>query len=102
MTKLKVALKVKDKTGFTRRRSIEAVDFFLDTIKEAVKQGQAVRIMKLGSFYIKSKQPRKSRNPRTGERVFVPAKNVTSFRPGKALLDLVNGRKSSPDATSNE
>ena len=91
MTKLKVALKLKDKTGLTRRQSIEIVDHFLQTIKTSLKEEEPVRIMKLGSFYVKNKKPRKSRNPRTGEQVFVPAKKVATFRSGKALLDIVNG-----------
>lgn len=102
MTKLKVALSVKDKTGLTRRQSIELVDYFLNTIKDNLKQGQAVRIMKLGSFYVKEKRPRKSRNPRTGEQVFVPAKKVATFRSGKALLDMVNGQEPSPESLTEE
>ena len=43
-----------------------------------------------GSFRLRQREPRKGRNPKTGDRVDVPPKRIPYFKPGKELRELIN------------
>lgn len=59
-------------------------------ISGALRNGHRVEIRGFGSFSLKRRPPRFGRNPRTGEKVAVPAKFVPHFKVGKALRDRVD------------
>ncbi len=52
--------------------------------------GDKIEIRGFGSFRTRQRKPRVGRNPKTGERVEVPAKKIPFFKPSKELKDLVN------------
>ena len=67
-----------------------AVKELLDALTGALIQGQRIEIRGFGSFSLNYRQPRTARNPKTGEKVDVPAKYVPHFKPGKELRDRVD------------
>jgi len=90
MTKAEVANKVADKTGLSRKETVEALEIFLDCIKDALKEDSKVSLVGFGTFYVKGKNARNGRNPRTGEKIRIPDKKVATFKPGKAFREMVN------------
>jgi integration host factor subunit beta len=52
--------------------------------------GDKIEIRGFGSFRTRQRKPRVGRNPKTGDRVEVPAKKIPFFKPSKELKDLVN------------
>ena len=67
-----------------RKEIIEAtVDELLDFIMEKVWEGKVVRFRGFGKFYLHDGAPRVARNPKTGERVDIPAMKVPKFKAGK-------------------
>lgn len=90
MTKLEVATMLRDRTGISQKQSMEAVELFLDSIKESLKDGDKVSLVGFGTFYLKMKDARNGRNPRTGEKIKIPAKSVVAFKPGKEFREMVN------------
>ena len=74
----------------TKKEAQEAVDCVFETIKEALKQNEAVQVIGFGSFKVSKRDARKGRNPQTGEEIQIPARMVPKFVPGKALKDAVN------------
>ncbi len=71
------------------------IEAILGTITETVSKGDRVEIRGFGVFGMKERNPRRARNPLTGERVNVPAKAVPYFKPGKELserVDAINRR----------
>lgn len=90
MTKADVAIKVAAKTGLSRKDAMEAVELFLSSVKDALKRGEKVSLVGFGTFNVKTKFARAGRNPRTGERISIPQKQVATFKPGKAFRELVN------------
>ncbi|MBX3729193.1 MAG: integration host factor subunit alpha [Candidatus Sumerlaeia bacterium] len=90
MTKAEVANLLMEKTGLGRAESCQAVEIFLDSIKEALQQGEKVSLVGFGTFLVKNKNPRNGRNPRTGEQIFIEEKNVVVFKPGKSFRESVN------------
>ena len=62
-----------------------AVSATLDTITNALKEGDKVQLVGFGSFEVKNRAARTGRNPRTKEVVEIPASKVPVFKAGKAL-----------------
>ena len=83
--------RVADRMGLTKPVAEGAVDTVLEAIGEAMEKEEAVRIAGFGTFTTKSRAALTGRNPRTGQNVAIPASKVPSFKPGKALRDVVNG-----------
>lgn len=90
MTKSEIAIAVSKKTGMSRKESIDAVETLLDCIKDALKSGDKVSLVGFGTFFVKHKKARQGRNPRTGEQIAIPAKQIASFKPGKGFREVVS------------
>ena len=78
------------------RDADEAVKCMLDAMSEALAAGGRVEIRGFGSFALNYRPPRMGRNPKSGERVPVPAKFVPHFKAGKELRQRVDHGASAP------
>ena len=85
MTKAEFIDKVADKSGLTKRDAAAAVDAFLDSITETLKRGDSVSFTGFGKFSAQQRAARQGVNPRTGERVQIPAATVPKFSAGSQL-----------------
>jgi integration host factor subunit beta len=66
------------------------VDVFFDEIGKRLAEGGRVELRGFGAFSTREREPRKGRNPRTGENVDVPGKRVPYFKPGKDMRQRLN------------
>jgi integration host factor subunit beta len=66
------------------------VDVFFDEIGQRLAEGGRVELRGFGAFSTRERDPRKGRNPRTGEAVEVPGKKVPFFKPGKEMRARLN------------
>jgi integration host factor subunit beta len=78
------------------------VDTVFKSIINALHRGDKIELRGFGSFRIRQRESRKGRNPKTGERVDVPAKKVPYFKPGKELKELINSTGGAELAASPE
>ena len=90
MTKADLIEEVSRVVEMTRKESEVIVEAIFDSIVRSLRGGDKIEIRGFGSFRIRQRNPRIGRNPKTGERVEVPAKRVPYFKPSKELRDLVN------------
>ena len=67
-----------------------ALDATLDSIADALKQGDQVSLVGFGTFQVKDRAARTGRNPQTGEAIQIKASKSPGFKAGKALKDAVN------------
>lgn len=67
-----------------------AVAEILGAIGQTLLQGHRVEIRGFGSFSLSHRPPRVGRNPKTGEKVCIPAKWTPHFKAGKEMRDVVN------------
>jgi DNA-binding protein HU-beta len=74
-------------TKASARRALNAVG---KVIFDALSGGEAVRWSGLGSFKVRQRKRRLGRNPRTGEKLQIPARKVVTFSPAKALKERLN------------
>lgn len=68
----------------------KAVTLIFESITETLARGNRAEIRGFGSFNVMQRQSRIGRNPRTGEKVAVPAKSIPHFKPGKELRERVD------------
>lgn len=91
MNKAAIVDQVHEKLGGTKVQAEEVVDTIINSITDSLKKGDEVSISGLGIFSAKMRAAREARNPRTGEKIQVPAMRVPKFRAAKALKDAVKG-----------
>lgn len=91
MTKQEFVDKVAAKSGLTRRDAGKAVEAVLESITEALKGGQDVAFTGFGKFSTSHRAARQGVNPRTKEKVMIPAATVPKFSAGSALKSAVRG-----------
>jgi len=89
MTRTDLVRTVADRNGLPARAAGQVVDAVIDGIAEALCSGRRVQVRGFGAWRARHYPGYVGRNPRTGERVFVPAKVLPVFRPARALLARV-------------
>ena len=81
-------------TEMTKADAQRAIDALFDTnggvIAKALRKNQKVQITGFGTFESRQRKARTGRNPRTGEKIRIPASRAVSFRAGKGLKDALN------------
>jgi integration host factor subunit beta len=99
MTKADLIEEVARITDVTRRDSEVIVETIFDSIVHSLRAGDKIEIRGFGSFRTRQRNSRVGRNPKTGDRVDVPAKKIPFFKPIKELKDLVNTSQGNGAAT---
>lgn len=89
MNKADIISKVQQTIGVTKADAERAVETFIDSVTEALKNGEEVSVAGLGIFVAKPRPARTGRNPRTGETIRIEATRTPKFRPAKALKEAV-------------
>lgn len=80
--------------GYLKKDIGQAVDIILDTIVEALAEGRRVEIRGFGSFSVRQRNARTTKNPRTGIIMNIPARKALHFTMSKSLKEplLKNGK----------
>ncbi len=89
MNKAELVAAVAERMGEPKMKAEEAVDAVFESLRDALKRGDEVRLPAFGVFAVSETAQRKARNPQTGAEVIVPAGKRVRFRPGKALKDAL-------------
>src|ERR1700756_824917 len=90
MTKADLVEEVSRVTELTRKDSEVIVDTLFESVIKALRDGDKLEVRGFGSFRVRQRNARVGRNPKTGDKVEVPAKRVPYFKPSKELKDLIN------------
>ena len=85
MNKKDIVKTIADLIDLPQLRTKDLVQRTFDALIEALVREGRIELRNFGVFQIKKREARVARNPRTGERVTVPAKSVVTFKPGKAM-----------------
>ena len=98
MTKAELVEEVSRVSDLTKKHSEVIVDTVFKSIIDALHRGEKIELRGFGSFRLRKREPRKGRNPKTGDKVDVPPKKVPYFKPGKELKDLINREAEAAEA----
>jgi len=89
MNKSELIQHLATRTGLSKAQATKAVETLFDTddglIVSALRENERVQISGFGTFEVRAREARTSRNPRTGEEIKIPATSSPTFRAGKAL-----------------
>lgn len=102
MTKKEIVKHISDKIGLTQLKTKEIVQLTFDAIVETLLEEKRIELRNFGVFEVKRRKARKARNPRTGQKVDVPPKNVVTFKPGKEMEERVRQLTDVPDLDDDE
>jgi integration host factor subunit beta len=89
VTKKEIVRTISEEIGLTQLQTKEIVQKTFNAIVEALCEEGRIELRNFGVFEVKRRAPRKARNPRTGEKVFVGEKYVVTFKPGKEMEERV-------------
>ena len=99
VTKKEIVRKISEDIGLTQLKTKDIVQKTLDAIIATLVSQGRIELRNFGVFEVKQRKARKARNPRTGEKVDVPPKNVVTFKPGKEMEEKVRKLKKIPRPT---
>ena len=89
MNKAELIEQIASSADLSKLAATRALNTVLETISATLARGEEVSLAGFGNFLVKDAAARVAQNPRTGEKVSVPAKRTPKFRPAKALKDAV-------------
>jgi nucleoid DNA-binding protein len=89
VTKKEIVKTISEEIGLTQLKTKEIVQKTFDAIVETLVEDKRIELRNFGVFEVKKRAARKARNPRTGDKVYVPEKYVVTFKPGKEMEERV-------------
>ena len=90
MNKTELVANVAEKAGLTKKDAEKALAAVLESVEQALVEGDRVQLIGFGTFEVKERAARMGRNPQTGKDMEIPASKAPVFKAGKALKDAVN------------
>ena len=90
VTKKEIVKTISEEIGLTQLKTKEIVQKTFDAIVDSLVEDKRIELRNFGVFEVKQRAARKARNPRTGEKVFVPEKFVVTFKPGKDMEERIS------------
>lgn len=90
MNKADLISAIAAKSNLTKADSKKALDAFIEVVGETLQSGDKVTLVGFGSFSVAKRDAREGRNPRTGQKIKIAAKQVVRFKAGADLEAQVN------------
>ncbi len=90
MNKTELINKIAESADISKKTAGDALQGFMAAITETMAKGDKVQLIGFGTFSVNKRSARTCRNPQTGKKMEVAAKNVVKFKVGKKLSDAVN------------
>ena len=90
MNKAELITSMAVKSQLTKKDAESALKAFIDSVQEALENGDKVQLIGFGTFETRERAAREGRNPRTKETITIPASTVPVFKAGKEFKDRVN------------
>jgi integration host factor subunit alpha len=97
LTKAELAELLFEQVGLNKREAKDMVETFFEEIRNALNQGDSVKLSGFGNFQLRDKPQRPGRNPRTGEEIPIAARRVVTFHASQKLKAMVE--KTDDDAS---
>lgn len=82
-----------EQAGISKKEAAAAFDAFIGYVSDACQRGERCAIPGLGSFTVTQRKAREGRNPRTNEKMTIPASKNVRFKAGKDLRSVLNAPK---------
>ncbi len=90
MTKAEIIARIDGKVGLSKNHVSDVLEATFEIIKSCLEKGGNVKISGFGSFVVRSKNPRRGRNPKTGEEIIIKGRRVLTFKASTTLKETIN------------
>jgi nucleoid DNA-binding protein len=95
-----MVIEIARQTSVEQQKVKQIVQFTLDSIIEILATEKRIELRNFGVFEVRPRKARKARNPRTGEEVMVPSKQVVTFKAGKIMEEKIGGASQAQKAAA--
>ena len=92
MNKTELINSMSEKSGLSKKASKESLEAFMAVVGDALVDREKIQLVGFGTFEVRQRAAKKGKNPQTQEPLDIPAYLAPTFKAGKALKDIVNGR----------
>ena len=96
MTTDELIERIADRQGLSAKHVRRIVRDLLDIVRETVAEGEPVRLARFGTFRRNTLRARETRNPATGQPMFVPERHSVRFKPYRVWIDQCNEEGGKP------
>ncbi len=92
-----IKLQKQESIRLKRKDVIRIINMFLDILEDVIlsKKDEKIQLSGFGTFYIKKRQPRIGRNPKTGDLYKIPIRYNLTFKPSQNFIMQINHKKKS-------
>jgi DNA-binding protein HU-beta len=91
MVKKELVNSISENSGLSKKDSEKALNAFIESVENALANGEKVSLVGFGNFEVRERAERKGRNPISGEGIVIPACKTPVFKASKNLKEKVNG-----------
>jgi DNA-binding protein HU-beta len=89
MNKADLIAKIAEDADITKVAAEKALNSFIVTVKESIRKSETVRLAGFGTYSIGQRAARNGRNPKTGEKISIPAKKIVKFKPSSSFSNYI-------------
>jgi integration host factor subunit alpha len=106
LTKSRIVEGIRESTGLPRADALALLEDLIELMKDALENGEQVKVSGFGSFLVRTKSARRGRNPQTGGAIHLPRRRVLTFKPSRMLRERIQEGEadgsSPPDGSSTD
>ena len=93
MNKAELIAELAEKAGLKKQKAAKVLDAYMEIVTEKMSNNEEVVLIGFGTLIPRPQTSRLARNPKTGEPVMIKPRTTVKFKPGKFLLEAMNGKK---------
>lgn len=95
MNKAELIEALAERSGLKKQRAKKVLESYMDIVSETIAKNEEIALIGFGTLIPRPQSTRLARNPKTGTPVQIPARTTVKFKPGKYLLEAINGKEPS-------
>lgn len=93
MNKAELITELAERAGLKKQKAAKVLDAYMEIVTEKMSNNEEVVLIGFGTLVPRPQTSRLARNPKTGEPVMIKPRTTVKFKPGKFLLEAMNGKK---------
>ena len=93
VNKKEFADRMAEKGGIKKKDAMKGLNLFIETLMDYMSEGEKVKLLKFGSFQMKTAKEKIGRNPQTGEQCIIPMHEKIKFVASEGLADRIKERR---------
>lgn len=93
MNRAELIVALADKSGLSKQKAKKVLESYMEIVTEKMSHNEEIALIGFGTLIPRPQSSRMARNPKTGTPVRIEARTTVKFKPGKFLLEAINGKK---------